>query len=60
MTGLYFAEADNDRRIKMPIEEAINRVERVISDNCDDLRQKENGEIYADELLNAWNTILKG
>tara|TARA_R110000744_G_scaffold233314_1_gene351297 strand:- start:613 stop:789 length:177 start_codon:yes stop_codon:yes gene_type:complete len=58
MTGLYFAE--DDRRVYMPIEEAINRIERVITDNCEELRKKEGGEVYADELTNAWNTVLKG
>tara|TARA_R110000803_G_scaffold123574_1_gene191498 strand:- start:218 stop:394 length:177 start_codon:yes stop_codon:yes gene_type:complete len=58
MTGLYFAE--DDRRVYMPIEEAINRIERVITDNCEELRKKEGGEIYADELTNAWKTVLKG
>ena len=58
MTGLYFAE--DDRRVYMPIEEAINRIERVITDNCDDFKKIEGGEIYAEELLNAWKTILKG
>ena len=28
-----------DRRIDMPMEEAINRMERVVSDNCEDLRK---------------------
>jgi|TARA_R110000782_G_scaffold180650_2_gene271048 hypothetical protein len=58
MTGLYFAE--DDRRVYMPIEEAINRIERVITDNCEELRKKEGGEVYADELTNAWKTVLKG
>jgi len=58
MTGLYFAE--DDRRVYMPIEEAINRIERVVTDNCEELRKKEGGEIYADELTNAWKTVLKG
>ena len=58
MTGLYFAE--DDRRVHMPIEEAINRIERVVTDNCEELRKKEGGQIYADELTNAWKTVLKG
>ena len=58
MTGLCFAE--DDRRVYMPIEEAINRIERVITDNCEELRKKEGGEVYADELTNAWKTVLKG
>jgi|TARA_B110000971_G_C19533672_1_gene287094 hypothetical protein len=60
MSLTLFAEQENDRRVYIPIEEAISRVERVISDNCDDLKKIEGGEIYAEELLNAWKTILKG
>jgi hypothetical protein len=48
----------NDRRVDMPIEEAINRLERVVSDNCDDLRKKEGGSVYAEELMSAWKKIL--
>jgi hypothetical protein len=48
----------NDRRVDMPIEEAISRLERVVSDNCDDLRKKEGGSIYAEELMSAWKKIL--
>ena len=29
-----------DRRVDMPIEEAINRLERVVSDNCERLEEK--------------------
>jgi len=47
-----------DRRVNMPIEEAINRMERLVIDNCDDLRKKQGGYIYADELMSAWNKIL--
>jgi hypothetical protein len=47
-----------DRRVDMPIEEAINRLERVVSDNCEDLRKIDGGYIYADELMSAWKKIL--
>jgi|TARA_R110002124_G_scaffold222177_1_gene387580 hypothetical protein len=47
-----------DRRIDMPIQEAINRLERVVSDNCEDLRKIDGGYIYADELMSAWKKIL--
>tara|TARA_R110000787_G_scaffold135518_1_gene247813 strand:- start:270 stop:440 length:171 start_codon:yes stop_codon:yes gene_type:complete len=47
-----------DRRVDMPMEQAINRLERVVSDNCDDLRKKEGGYIYADELMSAWRKIV--
>ena len=42
----------------MPMEEAINRMERVVSDNCEDLRKIQGGYIYADELMTAWRKIL--
>ena len=47
-----------DRRVDMPMEQAINRIERVVSDNCDDLRKLEGGYIYADELMSAWRKIV--
>jgi hypothetical protein len=47
-----------DRRLDMPIEEAINRLERVVSDNCDDLRQRDGGYVYAEELMSAWKKVL--
>tara|TARA_R110000850_G_scaffold231569_1_gene356551 strand:+ start:56 stop:226 length:171 start_codon:yes stop_codon:yes gene_type:complete len=47
-----------DRRVDMPIEQAINRIERVVSDNCDDLRKIEGGYVYADELMSAWRKIV--
>jgi len=47
-----------DRRVDMPMEQAINRLERVVSDNCDDLRKIEGGYIYADELMSAWRKIV--
>ncbi len=47
-----------DRRVDMPMEQAINRIERVVSDNCDDLRKIEGGYIYADELMSAWRKIV--
>ena len=46
-----------DRRIDMPMEEAINRMERVVSDNCEDLRKIQGGYVYADELMTAWRKI---
>jgi|TARA_R110000796_G_scaffold33777_1_gene87367 hypothetical protein len=47
-----------DRRVDMPMEQAINRLERVVSDNCDDLRKIEGGYVYADELMSAWRKIV--
>jgi|TARA_R110000823_G_scaffold239940_1_gene365026 hypothetical protein len=47
-----------DRRVDMPMEQAINRIERVVSDNCDDLRKIEGGYVYADELMSAWRKIV--
>jgi len=47
-----------DRRLDMPIEEAINRLERVVLDNCDDLRQRDGGYVYAEELMSAWKKVL--
>ena len=47
-----------DRRVDMPIEEAINRLERVVSDNCEDLRKINGGYIYAEELMSAWKKIV--
>ena len=47
-----------DRRVDMPMEQAINRLERVVSDNCDDLRTIAGGYVYADELMSAWRKIV--
>ena len=47
-----------DRRVDMPIEEAINRLERDVSDNCEDLRKIDGGYIYAEELMSAWKKIV--
>jgi len=53
-------ETYSDRRTHVSWAEAVKRIERVVVDTVDDLKQREGGDIYAEELLTCWRKVLEG
>ena len=60
MKPTLLTDEDVDRRNHVSWSEAIGRVERIVMDTVEDLKKKEGGDIYAEELLSCWKRIVKG
>ena len=60
MRPTLLTDEDVDRRVHVSWSEAIGRVERIVMDTVEDLKKKEGGDIYAEELLSCWKRIVKG